>query len=62
MNPPIKISYNAPLVLGYSLICLVELLVSGLTDGKSTIHVFSVHGSDSFSDPLVDPVKRFVTY
>ncbi|MCZ6671444.1 MAG: rhomboid family intramembrane serine protease [Verrucomicrobia bacterium] len=53
MNAPIKITYNAPFVLTYSLICLVVLLVSGLTDGKSTLHIFSVHGSDSLSNPLV---------
>lgn len=55
MNAPIKITYNAPFVLTYSLICLVVLLVSGLTDGKSTIHIFSVHGSDSFTNPLAYP-------
>lgn len=55
MNAPIKITYNAPFVLTYSLICLVVLLISGLTDGKSTIHIFSVHGSDSFTNPLAYP-------
>jgi membrane associated rhomboid family serine protease len=55
MNPPIKITYNAPFVLTYSLICLLVLLTSGLTDGKSTIHIFSVHGSDSFADPFAYP-------
>lgn len=55
MNAPIKITYNAPFVLTYSLLCLIVLLVSGLTDGKSTIHVFSVHGSDGFSNFLAYP-------
>jgi len=55
MNPPIKLTYNAHFVLTFSLICLVALLASGLTGGKSTIHIFSVHGSDSFANPLVYP-------
>ncbi len=55
MNPPIKITYNAPFVLTFSLICLLALLASGLTAGKSTSLIFSVHGSDSFTDPLVYP-------
>lgn len=60
MNPPIKITYNAPFVLTFSLVCLVVLLASGLTDGKSTIHLFSVHGSDSFSNPFAYP--RMITH
>lgn len=55
MKAPVKITYNAPFVLSYSLACLVVLLASGLTEGKSTIHIFSVHGSDSFADPLAYP-------
>ena len=55
MKAPIKISYNAPFVLTYSLICLLVLLASGLTDGKSTFHLFSVHGSDSFRNLITYP-------
>ena len=55
MNPPIKITYNAPFVLTYSLICLLVLLASGLTEGKSTVHVFSVHGTDSLTNLLAYP-------
>ena len=55
MNAPIKITYNAPFVLTYSLICLAALLISGLTDGKSTYHIFSVHGTDSFTNPFTYP-------
>lgn len=31
------------------------LLIGGLTGGKSRLHIFSVHGSDSFSDILPYP-------
>ena len=55
MKAPIKISYNAPFVLTYSLICLLVLLASGLTDGESTFHLFSVRGSDSFRNLITYP-------
>ena len=55
MKAPIKITYNAPFVLTFSIACLIALLIAGLTDGKSTVHIFSVHGSDSFSNFLAYP-------
>ena len=59
MKAPIKITYNAPFVLTFAIACLVVLLISGLSEGKSTIHFFSVHGSDSFSDILAYPRMVF---
>ena len=46
-----KISYNSPVVLTFSLICLAVLLLSKLTKGSSTELMFSVYRS-SLLDPL----------
>ena len=55
MKAPIKITYNAPFVLTFAIACLVALLISGLSEGKSTIYIFSVHGSDSFTNIMAYP-------
>lgn len=44
-----KISYNSPVVLTFSLICLAVLLLSKLTKGSSTELMFSVYRSSLLS-------------
>lgn len=46
-----KISFNSPVILGFTAICLVSLLLSMLTHGTSNNSVFSVYRS-SLTDPL----------
>lgn len=46
-----KISFNSPVILGFTAICLVSLLLSMLTNGTSNNAVFSVYRS-SLTDPL----------
>lgn len=46
-----KISFNSPVILGFTAICLVSLLLSMLTHGTSNNAVFSVYRS-SLTDPL----------
>ena len=46
-----RVSYNAPAVLTFSLLCVAAQLLSMLTAGASTKAVFSVYGS-SLLDPL----------
>lgn len=47
----LKISFNSPVILGFSIICLVALLLNILTRGRSNILLFSVYRS-SFLQPL----------
>lgn len=46
-----KISFNSPVILGFTAICLVSLLLSALTHGASNNAVFSVYRS-SLASPL----------
>lgn len=46
-----KISFNSPVILGFTAICLVSLLLSILTHGASNQMVFSVYRS-SLLNPL----------
>lgn len=46
-----KISFNSPVILGFTAICLVSLLLSILTHGASNHMVFSVYRS-SLLNPL----------
>lgn len=46
-----KISFNSPVILSFTAICLVSLLLSMLTHGASNNAVFSVYRS-SLADPL----------
>ncbi|MDE6034667.1 MAG: rhomboid family intramembrane serine protease [Ruminococcus sp.] len=47
----LKISYNSPVVLGFSIICLIALFLDGITHGASNRMVFSVYRS-SLVSPL----------
>lgn len=45
----LKIYFNAPITLSFVAICLLALLLSYLTDDKSTILLFSTYSSSWFS-------------
>lgn len=47
----LRISFNSPVVLTFSIICLVALLLDQLTKGWANEHLFSVYRS-SFLSPL----------
>lgn len=47
----LRLSFNSPVILGFTLICLVALLLDGLTGGWTTNHLFSVYNS-SLLNPL----------
>ena len=52
MNSPgkhLRISFNSPVVLTFTFICLVALLLGKLTNGASTAAVFSVYRSSLLS-------------
>lgn len=54
MNRPVlKISYNAPVTLTFSLLCLLALALGALTGGWTTTHLFSVYRS------ALDPLAIF---
>ena len=59
MKKKLKISYNAPVVLTFVLICLVVLVIDGLTMGKSTNLLFMTYHS-SLTNPLT--YLRFFTH
>ena len=48
----LKITFNAPLVLGFSLCCLVATLLGSLTGEASTARLFSTYAAP-LSDPLM---------
>ena len=48
----IKISYNAPVTLSFVLICFVVTIIGGLTNGRTTLLLFSAYRS-SLSNPLL---------
>lgn len=50
-HPTIKISYNAPVALTFSILALIALLLDPITNGWTTVHLFSVYRC-SLSDPL----------
>ena len=50
-HPTIKIPYNAPVALTFSLLALIALLLDPITNGWTTVHLFSVYRC-SLSDPL----------
>ena len=50
-RPTLKLSYNAPVALTFSILALLALILNGLTNGWTTINLFSVYRS-SLSDPL----------
>lgn len=47
----IKVSFNSPVVLVFSIICFIALILSFLTFGKTNDLIFSVYRS-SFANPL----------
>ena len=59
MKKKLKISYNSPVVLTFVLICLIVLLIDGLTQGKSTELLFMTYHS-SLTNPLT--YLRFFTH
>ena len=59
MKKKLKISYNAPVVLTFVLICLVVLVIDGLTMGKSTNLLFMTY-HPSLANPLT--YIRFFTH
>ena len=48
---PLRLSYNAPAVLTFALICVAVQVISLITGGASNLRLFSVYRS-SFLDPL----------
>lgn len=46
-----KISFNSPVILGFTIICFVALLLNEITDGAANVLFFSVYNS-SFFEPL----------
>lgn len=51
MKKKLKIYFNAPITLGFVLICLIAYGLSYITEDRSTIAVFSTYGS-SFLRPM----------
>ena len=47
----LRLSFNSPVILGFTLICLVTLLLDWLTGGWTTKNLFSVYNS-SLLNPL----------
>ncbi len=47
----LKLSFNSPVILGFTLVCLLVLLLDYLTGGWTTKNLFSVYSS-SFLNPL----------
>lgn len=50
-NKKLRISFNSPVVLTFSLICLISLILGYITSDWTTLRFFSVYRS-SLSDPL----------
>lgn len=50
-RPTLKLSYNAPVALTFALLSLIALILNWLTNGWTTVNLFSVYRS-SLSDPL----------
>lgn len=47
----VRIAFNAPVILWFSIICLIALITAIITGGRSSQMVFSVYRS-SLADPL----------
>ena len=48
----LKLTYNSPVILTFSIICLVTLLVDMLTQGGSNRLLFACYGHANLLDPL----------
>lgn len=46
-----KVSFNSPVVLGFTILCAITLLLNGVTRGYTNTHIFSVYRS-SWASPL----------
>lgn len=44
-RPTLKLSYNAPVALTFSILSLVVLILNGITDGWTTYNLFSVYNA-----------------
>lgn len=42
----VKISFNSPVILGFTVICVIALILNQLTGGKSNVLLFSVYRSN----------------
>lgn len=51
MKKKVKISYNAPVILSFVIICFVVTMIGGITNNKSTEMLFSVYRG-SLTNPL----------
>lgn len=47
----LRLEYNSPVILTFSLLCVLVLLLDSWTDGWTTGHLFCVYRS-SMKDPL----------
>ena len=45
----LKLSFNSPVILGFTLICLLALVLNGVTDGWTNNNLFSVYNSSLFN-------------
>ena len=59
MKNKLKITFNAPVILGFVAICFLATLLNGWTNGRSNELLFMTYHS-SLRDPLTYP--RFVTH
>ena len=50
-RPTLKLSYNAPVALTFAILALIALILDGITNGWTTVNLFSVYCS-SLSAPL----------
>lgn len=50
-----RIDYNAPFTLTFSLLCVAVLMAAGLTGGWVLEHVFSINAAASLGNPLTWP-------
>ena len=50
-RPTLKLSYNAPVALTFAILALIALILNSLTNGWTTVNLFSVYRS-SLSAPL----------
>ncbi len=54
-RPAIRISWNAPFVLGYAGLALFAILLHSFSGGQTSLRVFSLPGSFEFANPFWYP-------
>ena len=47
----VKVSFNSPVILGFTIICFITLVLNLLSNGAANVLFFSVYRS-SMADPL----------